>query len=656
MNPTRIKNWTSILILAAVTAGWAALLSTRQNRVSAQNPSPVETPFQSTDAPADNPVIRVGGSASNPPYEYLENGQPAGFAVDLVKAVAHAMDFEVQFILTNSQQSRQDLLDGKVDMLAGLAYSTNRDTDLDFSVPITYTTFDLYVRNDSPARTLEDVRGKEIIVISNSVVYEYLAAERFTSRIVQVNEPTDAIRLLSQNNYDGAILSRNQAEYLIRYMDVTNLRRVEVDLMTRKYAAAVAEGNYKLLAKINEGLYTVHTSGVLHDIQEKWFGVYQKETSWLTIHPYVYGMGIALILLVVVLVWSRSLQRRIKTRTEELRRSENQYRLLVDNATEGVIVSCGDQYVFANARAADIFGYTVQEFIGMDIRDTIHPIDMEMVMDRYQRRLGGEDILSQYSFRIMTRTRELRWVTVHSVLIEWEGKPATLDMFMDSTEARRAEEQIQQQLKHMAALRAVDMAITASMDLPLTLRVLLEQVTAQLGVDASAVLLLEKNTRQLVYAAGQGFLTNSIRDVRLEVGRGFSGRVVMQRKWLRVDDLSKGVDGIIPPRWVKAERFSAYIGVPLITKGEVLGVLEIFQRSPLGADPAWMNFLESIANQAAIAIDNAQLLKDLQTANLDLTLAYDATIEGWARALELRDGETEGHSHRVAALTVALAG
>ncbi len=48
--------------------------------------------------------------------------------------------------------------------------------------------------------------------------------------------------LLSQNNYDGAILSRIQAEYLIRNMEVTNLRRVEVDLMTRKYAVAVAEG------------------------------------------------------------------------------------------------------------------------------------------------------------------------------------------------------------------------------------------------------------------------------------------------------------------------------------------------------------------------------------------------------------------------------
>ncbi len=655
MNSTRLQKQVLLLFLSALVAGCAIWLSTGQSRVNAQTPSPIQTPLPAAASSSGKPVVRVGGSATNPPYDYLENNQPVGFAIDMVKAVAREMGFEVEFVLTNSQQSRQDLLDGKVDMLAGLAYSTNRDAALDFSVPITYTTFDLYVRSNSPVHTLEDVRGKEIIVISNSVVHEYLVNERFTSRIVQVNDPADAIRLLSQNSYDGTILSRIQADYLISTLDVTNLRRVEVDLITRKYAIAVAEGNRELLAKLNEGLYTLNTTGELHDIQEKWFGVYEEKTTWIAMRPYVIGLGAALILLAATLIWSWSLRRQIQIRTRELRRSENQYRLLVDNATEGVIVSCGDQFVFANSRAAEIFGFSVNELIGMNVRDSIYPDDVGTVMDRYQRRLKGEDTLSHYPFRIVTRTRELRWVNVNSVLIEWEGQPATLDMFMDSTDSRRAEEQIQQQLKHMAALRAVDMAITASMDLPLTLRVLLEQVTAQLSVDAAAVLLLEENTQQLAYAAGQGFLTNTIRDVRLQIGRGFSGRVAMQRKLLRVDDLTDSVDGIFPPRWVKAERFVAYIGVPLITKGEVQGVLEIFQRSPLGSDPAWMNFLESIANQAAIAIDNARLVKDLQTANLDLTLAYDATIEGWARALELRDGETEGHSHRVAALTVALA-
>jgi putative nucleotidyltransferase with HDIG domain len=95
--------------------------------------------------------------------------------------------------------------------------------------------------------------------------------------------------------------------------------------------------------------------------------------------------------------------------------------------------------------------------------------------------------------------------------------------------------------------------------------------------------------------------------------------------------------------------------VPLIAKGQVRGVLEIFNRSTLKPDAEWLNFLETLAGQAAIAIDNATILAELQQSNTELALAYDATIEGWSRALELRDREMEGHAQRVTKLTVRLA-
>ena len=87
-----------------------------------------------------------------------------------------------------------------------------------------------------------------------------------------------------------------------------------------------------------------------------------------------------------------------------------------------------------------------------------------------------------------------------------------------------------------------------------------------------------------------------------------------------------------------------------------MGVLEIFHRSPLEPDPGWLDFLNTIAGQAAIALDNATLFDNLQRSNLDLMLAYDTTLEGWAKALELRDRETVGHSNRVVDLTLQLAG
>ncbi|RPI33753.1 MAG: HD-GYP domain-containing protein [Chloroflexota bacterium] len=103
------------------------------------------------------------------------------------------------------------------------------------------------------------------------------------------------------------------------------------------------------------------------------------------------------------------------------------------------------------------------------------------------------------------------------------------------------------------------------------------------------------------------------------------------------------------------EHFEVYYGVPLIAKGEVLGVLDIFHRSPFNPDVEWLEFLETLAGQLAIAIDNAVLFENLQQMNNDLALAYDTTLEGWSRALDLRDKETEGHTQRVTEMTLRLA-
>jgi putative nucleotidyltransferase with HDIG domain len=89
--------------------------------------------------------------------------------------------------------------------------------------------------------------------------------------------------------------------------------------------------------------------------------------------------------------------------------------------------------------------------------------------------------------------------------------------------------------------------------------------------------------------------------------------------------------------------------------GQVTGVLEIYTRTHKERDLEWFDFLHTLADQTAIAIDNAALFQNLQHANQNLVLAYDTTIEGWSRALDLRDKETEGHTLRVTEMTVELA-
>jgi len=103
------------------------------------------------------------------------------------------------------------------------------------------------------------------------------------------------------------------------------------------------------------------------------------------------------------------------------------------------------------------------------------------------------------------------------------------------------------------------------------------------------------------------------------------------------------------------EGFISYHAVPMIAKGKVKGVLEVFHRKGFIADREWLDFLETLAGQAAIAIDSVGMFQDIQRSNLELKSAYDATIEGLSNALDLRDKETENHSKWVTDITVALA-
>lgn len=237
-----------------------------------------------------------------------------------------------------------------------------------------------------------------------------------------------------------------------------------------------------------------------------------------------------------------------------------------------------------------------------------------------------------------------------SVLLEMLGAQVAV-----AIENARLFEQISRRVDQLSALHTVDAAIGSTTDLRVSLQAVLEGVTRQLNVDAAAVLLLNPATLILQYAAGSGFHTSEITRASLAIGKGRAGTATLERRIIRIPDLAEAGIGFARSTLVESERFAGYMAVPLIAKGEVKGVLELFHRSPLDLDAERTSYLETLAEQAALAIDNALLFESLEKANIEMTMAYDATIRGWSQALELRDQETQGHSVRVLELTLRLA-
>ena len=215
-------------------------------------------------------------------------------------------------------------------------------------------------------------------------------------------------------------------------------------------------------------------------------------------------------------------------------------------------------------------------------------------------------------------------------------------------------ERTERRLQRISALHAIDQAITGSFDLEVTLDVLLNQVITQLEIDAVDLYLYNPNLNHLEYTKSRGFRSPLDENQELNAGKGLPWRVIEKRGLINIPDLAACHERIQRPYLLKKEGFQSYYGFPLIAKGEIKGVLEIFHRQQLSTDEEWVDFYQTLAAQAAIAIDNASLVENLRRSNIKLDLAYHATLEGWVRALDLRDKETEGHTQRVTKRTELL--
>jgi len=218
----------------------------------------------------------------------------------------------------------------------------------------------------------------------------------------------------------------------------------------------------------------------------------------------------------------------------------------------------------------------------------------------------------------------------------------------------KAENTAQARLQQLAALHTIDMMITSNLDLKMTMTIFLEQIVPQLQVNAAAVLLLNPHFQTLEYGAGIGFKTALMQESKLRLGMGPAGVAALERRMVQIDDMENPEIDFVRKALIAEERFCGYCAVPLIAKGQVKGVLEIFLSDKATLEQEKFEFLQALAAQAAIAIDNATLFNELQTSNVELVIAYDSTIESWGKALNLRDRETEDHTQRVTEMTLRL--
>ncbi|MDE2215709.1 MAG: GAF domain-containing protein, partial [Planctomycetota bacterium] len=245
---------------------------------------------------------------------------------------------------------------------------------------------------------------------------------------------------------------------------------------------------------------------------------------------------------------------------------------------------------------------------------------------------------------------EKTWTEEDIALLKMAG-----EIFVNALEHKRAQEEIKHHVQRLTILHKIDHAIISNPDLNIILNVFLEQVTIQLGVDATNILILNSQTNKLECTASRGFSTQALSSGHVCPEECYAYRALLERRIVCISNMSTIDAPFVCAKPQEGMNFTTYNAVPLITKGQVKGVMELFHCSKPNMDNEWLAFVEAIGALAAIAIENTSLFEGLQRSHAELALAYDTTIEGWSRALDLRDKETEGHTLRVTEMTLKLA-
>ncbi|MFZ5764671.1 MAG: transporter substrate-binding domain-containing protein [Thermodesulfobacteriota bacterium] len=344
----------------------------------------------------DNRRLVIGGDHNYPPYEYLdEEGRPAGYNVDLTRAIALETGLDVEIRLGPWPEIRQALARGEIDAVQGMFYSIERDKTFDFTPPHTINHCISVVRvGTAPPVTLAELSGKRIVVEQGDIMHDFLEEQGLGDQAVAVATQEEALRQLAAGEHDCALVSRLTARYWITRHGWDNLRLGRKPFLSPGYCYAVPQGHQALLTQLAEGLKILDENGQYRRIYEKWMGVYEEsETEWRSILLHV-AMGALplLFVLLVVFLWSWSLRRQVAAKTRELRESTELQRAMVACSPMAIFsIDTAGRVTSWNASAERMFGWTVDEAVGKPL--PIVPEEKQEEFAALRKRVDAGEIL-----------------------------------------------------------------------------------------------------------------------------------------------------------------------------------------------------------------------------------------------------------------------
>jgi ABC-type amino acid transport substrate-binding protein/signal transduction histidine kinase/CheY-like chemotaxis protein len=469
--------------------------------------------FAALELPSHRRIV-IGGDHNYPPYEYLdEDGRPAGYNVELTRAIAKEVGLDIEIRLGPWSQILRSLENGEIDALQGIFYSSERDEKFDFTQPHTVNHCVSVVRKGagSAPSTVAELAGRQIVVQQGDIMHDFALRNGLEDQLTVVDAQEDALRELAEGRHDCALVSRMTALYSIEKHGWKNLTIAGLPLLSPEYCYGALKNQKALLAQFGEGLQLIQKTGEYRRIHKKWLGAYEDSPpSLTTILRYIaLAVGPLLLILSVFFTWSWSLRKQVASRTAELREREAFIRTVLDNLPIGIAVNSVDPVVsfdymndnfprfYRTTREAisdpDVFWNTVYE--EPEFREEMR----KRVLDDCTS--GDPDRMCWVDVPITRKGENPVYITARNIPLP--EKRLLISTVWDVTERKLAEQRIQHLNRVLRGIRDVNQLIVRERNRDELIREACRQLVENRGYTSALIVLTDENDRPVSWS-GEG--------------------------------------------------------------------------------------------------------------------------------------------------------
>lgn len=349
----------------------------------------IENPVLADTTSIKQKKLIICGSDNYPPFIYINaDGNPEGFNVDILKALMPKLGYaenEYDFKLGNWYSIDQEVDNNKIVVIAGMVYTPELAENLSFGLPICTINRVIVSRNKDNYKTIEDLKGKRVIIQNKLWSNIFLGHKVVPSKIIIANNIDESLKMLMRGEGDAIIDSELVSYYSIRKYGLTDISIADMKLAPLRYSIAVENNNDKFIYQLNIGLQSLKAEGRYDEIYDKWFGVYNWDDKMA---PYIIASAViaSLVLLLLIFIWL--LRRQVAISTRKLKYSQQEIGLAIN---AGGIIAWS--YDIDTKIFYELHGNTLNSTIRTinDLRKALHPEDFIRFIRAFDKLIKGTE-------------------------------------------------------------------------------------------------------------------------------------------------------------------------------------------------------------------------------------------------------------------------